>query len=312
MITLEKVNKFILSNLSLHIPQGECVAIIGTSGTGKTTLLKLICGMLQPESGYVRTFGQEPVRNKKFYRDDIRVFFAGTSVLEVSNTVKQNFELLKSVYGLSGKEFWEEYNELAKKFDILKYEDEAICNLSLGQRMRVEFVVTLIGYPKLILLDEPNIGLDENGKTVLCEVLEEKRIQGATLLVATHDMEDVVKVCSRIILLEKGTLLFYGTEKNLRSRFASVEKMELQLSNCFPDLEDLPLQAYQVNEDKLRLTYDTNCLSASEILGVILEQTQVREVNIKKSGLEDIILEIHRRQSKIQEENHEHNRSRKY
>lgn len=295
MITIEKVNKFVISDLCLHIPEGECVGIIGTSGAGKTTLLKIICGMLQPEKGYVRTFGKEPVSNKKRYGNEVRVFFAENSVLENSDTVRQNFELMKSIYGLSEERFWEEYDWLIRKFDIVNYQDEVIRNISLGQRMRVELAITLIGNPKLILLDEPNIGLDENGKAILWELLEEKRTQGTTILVASHDLEDLARVCSRIVMLEKGQLLYYGTEKNLRSKFASTEVMELQLTGDLPDLEDLPLKEYQVHGNKVRLTYDANYLSSSEILGLVLSQTQVEEVNIKKSGLEEVILELQKK-----------------
>lgn len=290
MVNLEQVSKFVIKDVSLHVPAGACVGLIGASGAGKTTLLKLICGLLQPEAGYVRTLGKEPVVRKGKYGRELSVFLVGHSALEGTDTVKQSFELARSIYGLEKEWFWQEYEELAVQFDFKGYQEEPLKSLSLGQRMRVELAMALIGSPRLILLDEPNVGLDENGKVVLWELLAKRCRQGATVLVASHSLSDISRVCDRIALLDKGHLLYYGSEKNLRSRYASIERMELKLAGHLPDLEDLPLQCYEIAEDRLCLSYDANYLSSAEILGLILKQTQVAEVNVKRPDLEDIII----------------------
>lgn len=292
MVTLEKVSKFIIQDLCLHVPKGECVGIIGASGAGKTTLLKLVCGLLEPQTGYVRTLGKEPVSAKGHYGRELSAFLVGHSALEDTDTVKQSFELLQRIYGLPKEPFWQEYEEFAKCLKFHGYQNEVLKSLSLGQRMRVELAVALIGNPQLILLDEPNVGLDENGKAILWEILDKRCRQGATVLVASHNLTEIARVCSRIVLLEKGQLLYYGTERNLRSKYASMEVMELKLAGKLPDLEDLPLKVYEIWENKLRLFYDSNFLSAAEILGVILAQTQVMEVNIIKPDLADIVMTI--------------------
>ena len=292
MVNLENVSKFIIQDLCLHVPEGVCVGLIGASGAGKTTLLKLICGLLEPENGYVRTMGKEPVAAKRQYGRDLSVFLVGHSALESTDTVKQSFVLRQSIYGLPRERFWQEYTELAECFGFDKYQNEALKSLSLGQRMRVELAATLIGNPRLILLDEPNVGLDENGKAILWELLDRRCRQGATVLVASHNLTEIAKVCSRIALLEKGKLLYYGSERNLRSKLASMETMELQVTGKLPDLKDLPVKVYGFSENKLRLSYDSNYLSAAEILGLLLPQTQVAEVNIIKPDLADIVMDI--------------------
>lgn len=292
MVTLENVSKFIISDLSLHIPKGECVGIIGASGAGKTTLLKIVCGLLKPQNGYVRVLGKDPVTEKGRYKRDLSVFLVGKSALDGYDTVKQSFELMQSIYGLPKDSFWREYEKLAGRLDFQKYENKSLKSLSLGQRMRVELAAVLIGNPKLILLDEPNVGLDENGKAILWEMLEEKCRQGATVLVASHNLTEIANVCTRLVLLEKGHLLYYGTERNLRSKYASIDVMELKLLGALPDLEDLPLKEYSILGDVLRISYDSNYLSSAEILRLILAQTQVAEVNINKPNLSDIILQI--------------------
>lgn len=291
-VILEEVSKFILSRVSLHIPKGECVGIIGASGAGKTTLLKLVCGLLLPTKGYVRTLGKEPVAQKGRYGRRLSAFFVGRSPLEGADTVRQSLALLQSIYGLPKEEFWQEYAELAERLDFAKYENEPLKKLSLGQRMRVELAAVLIGSPELIVLDEPNVGLDENGKVILWELLQEHCQRGATVLVASHNLTELSQVCSRLVLLEGGRLLYYGTESNLRSRYASIDRMELKLAGKLPDLEDLPLKEYRICGDSLRLSYDSNHLSAAEILGVILRQTRVKEIKVTKPTLEDIILQL--------------------
>ncbi len=292
MVNLDRVSKFIISDVSLHVPTGECVGIIGASGAGKTTLLKLICGLLKPEEGYIRILGKEPVEEKQHYGKAVSVFLAGRWAFEDSDTVRQAFEMLRVVYHLPVKEFWTQYRELSRRLSFAEYEDKALKSLSLGQRMRVELAGTLIGNPGLILLDEPGIGLDENGKVVLWELIQERCGSGATVLVASHSLSELSRICTRMVLLEKGKLLYYGSEKNLLNKYAAQGTIELTISEGFPDLEDLPLQKYEIEGKQLRICYNINHLSAAEILNVILQQTGVEEVIVKRPELADIILKI--------------------
>ena len=292
MVNLEKVSKFTISNLSIHIPKGECVGIIGASGAGKTTLLKLICGLLKPEEGYIRIIGKEPVEEKRHYGKDVSVFLVGRWALEDSDMVKQAFELLQSIYRLPEEGFWKEYEALSVQFSFTEYENKPLKSLSLGQRMRVELAATLIGNPKLILLDEPNVGLDENGKVILWEKLREKCCYGSTVLVASHSLTELSQVCTRIVLLEQGKLLYYGSEKYLLNKYAGEGTVELTIAGEVPDLEDLPLKGYEVDGNKLRIRYNMNYLSAAEIMNVVLPQTRVEEVNIVRPDLADVIMRI--------------------
>lgn len=292
MVNLEGVSKFVIKNISFHVPAGECVGIIGASGAGKTTLLKLLSGLLLPDSGYIRILGREPVKERQHYGKGVSAFFAGRWTLEEEDTVEQAFEMLQMVYGLPRESFRREYQELAERMQFGEYADKPIKSLSLGQRMRAELSATLIGSPRLLLLDEPNVGLDENGKRELWKLLREKCRQGTTVLIASHSLEALSALCSRIVLLDKGQLLYYGSEKYLQSKYRAVGTVEVTLAENFPDLQDLPLVNYQLKGNLLRLCYDVNYLTAAEILQVILAQIRVKEVNIIKPELADIILKI--------------------
>lgn len=292
MIILENVSKFVISDISLYIPQGECVGIIGASGAGKTTLLKLISGLLEADCGYIRTIGKNPVMEKGRYKRDLSVFLTELSNLERYDSVRKNLEMISSIYRIPKREFQKEYDKLLTRLDFADYQYERVEALSLGQRMRVELAAALLIQPKLLILDEPDIGLDENGKVQLWEMLEERRKEGMTIVVSSHNLSEISRRCSRIVLLEKGKLLFYGTERRLRSKLASVDTMKLKIHGRLPDLEDLPLQKYKINNDTLYLSYDSNYLSAAEIMGLVIKQTQVAEVQVEKPNLTDIIMQL--------------------
>lgn len=292
MINFENVSKYVLNDVSMHIPEGEIVGLIGASGAGKTTMIKLACGLLAPESGKVYTLDKNPVSHRKLYKNNVSTFIAGVPLLCRDDTVSQGFELIRSMYRIEKSEFDKRYKELSERLDFVKYENQPVKNLSLGQRMRSELGAALIYDPKLLLLDEPNVGLDENGKAALCELLTERCKDGMTVLMTSHDMAGVSKMCGRIALSDSGRLVFYGSEDNLRSRYAPIDVMRIKFGGNIPDFEDLPLKKYSVQGDILTLSYNSNCITSAEILKLVLRQTPVSEVSIRKPSLENIIAQL--------------------
>lgn len=289
MISFEQVSKYSLQDISFHIPKGETVGLIGASGAGKTTLIKLACGLLAPDSGRVYTLDRNPVFNRSRYKDGVSTLIAGVPLLCREDTVSQGLALIRSMYGISKSEFARRYDELAARLDFGKYERQTVKNLSLGQRMRTELGAALIYEPDLLLLDEPNVGLDENGKAALCSILTERCKAGMTVLMTSHDMIGISRMCSRIALLDGGRLIFYGSEDNLRSRYAPIDVMTITFCGKLPDFEDLPLKSYSLRGNSITLSYNTNHITSAEILKLILRQTAVTEVSIRKPDLESIV-----------------------
>lgn len=289
VISFEQVSKYSLQDISFHIPKGETVGLIGASGAGKTTLIKLACGLLAPDSGRVYTLDRNPVFNRSRYKDRVSTLIAGVPFLCREDTVSQGLALIRSMYGISKSEFARRYDELAARLDFGKYERQTVKNLSLGQRMRTELGAALIYEPDLLLLDEPNVGLDENGKAALCSILTERCKAGMTVLMTSHDMIGISRMCSRIALLDGGRLIFYGSEDNLRSRYAPIDVMTITFCGKLPDFEDLPLKSYSLRGNSITLSYNTNHITSAEILKLILRQTAVTEVSIRKPDLESIV-----------------------
>lgn len=290
MVDFENVTKFVLRDLFLHIPAGERVGLLGVPGSGKTTLLKLACGLLVPESGSVRVLGNAPSKWGKNSDPVISAYFSGIPLLERDDTVRQGFELVRCMYRIPKGKYWEEYQRLSKCLGFAAFEHEPVKALSLGQRVRVELSAALVTRPKLLLLDEPNAGLDENGKAALCEVLAERGRQGLTVVVASSDMVGITKLCTRFVLLEDGKAAFYGSEKRLRSQFVPMDKMTVLFGGKLPDLEDLPVMRYKIEGRQLALFYNPNHITAAEILSRILAQTEVVEVKVQKPTLENMAI----------------------
>jgi len=292
MVSFEHVSKFILSDIVLHIPKGVAVGVIGASGAGKTTLLKLACGLLSPEQGEVTTFNKNPIQHRGTIGRKIGCLLERMPVLDAEYSVADNFKNLQIVYQMSDAEFATEYDALAERFAIKAYEQLQVKALSLGQRRRAELVAVLLHRPELLLLDEPTNALDENAKNTLKEILQERMEQGMTVLLTSHDMQAVSGICRRLVVLEQGKLLYYGEEALLLRTYAPMDIMTLSFDGAVPDMEDLPLEKFSVEEDVLTLTYNSNYVTAAELLEVLLKYTTVREVSIHKPKLEDVIFAI--------------------
>ena len=302
MLSFEQVSKFILSDVTLHIPKGVAVGIIGASGAGKTTLLRLACGLLAPEQGEVYTLQMCPVKKREVLGPRLGCLLDRMPLFDEYSSVADNFRNFQIIHRLSNAEFDAEYGFLAERFGIREFEHSLINSLSLGQRRRAELAAVLLHRPDLLLLDEPTNGLDENAKKALQEVLQERIEGGMTLVVASHTMREVSGICERIILLEQGKLLYYGEEKAFLQRYAPMDHMHMKIFGEIPDMEELPITKYRIEGEELVLSYNSNDVTAAEILEVVLKQTTIREVSIQKPDLTEVIFAIKSEKSTTEEE----------
>lgn len=289
MIFFEDVSKFVLSDINIHVPQGISLGLIGPSGSGKTTFLKLVCGLLEPMTGCVHTMGMNPVKRRRKLGSMSGALFADIPLFQEADTVEGNFRDVKCIYRMEDAVFEKEYDALSGRLGFRSFEKEQIKHLSLGQRRRAELGALFLARPKLLLLDEPSEGLDQIGKDSLRELLMERRAEGVTIVISSHNMEEISAFCDRIALLDRGSLRYYGDRELLLKHFAPDEVMEISFSGKLPDLEDLPLKRYTLQQNKLILTYNANYVTSAELLAHILEQTTITAVITRKSGLADAV-----------------------
>ena len=295
MVTLNQVSRHFsnqniaLRDVSFHIPDGEVVGIIGASGAGKTTLFKLICGLLLPTSGEVWVMEKDPLEQRNDIKRYISTLFVDSGILSQYDTVETNLEMVKNVFRRKDSSFWREAEELCEKFKIQGYRQTVVKELSCGIKRRVELICLFLQNAKIIMLDEPFIGLDAESKRVFEEEIEKRRKRKITILIASHNVDEIERICTRFLLMKKGSALFYGDKRRLLRKYAPVDVMKVGYRGGIPDLRDLPIQSYFIENQIISILYNTNKVTAAEIVQVLLGSICIVELSVKKPSLDEVI-----------------------
>ncbi|WP_114853928.1 ATP-binding cassette domain-containing protein [Brachybacterium sp. YJGR34] len=232
-----------LAPLDLEIAPGEFVGLLGPNGAGKTTLVKLCCGLVRPTGGTVRVLGHEPARRRAEFLQSIGVVFGQKSMLWWDVPTADSMLVHRAMYALDGPTYRRRLGELTEVLDLHEVLDVPVRHLSLGERMRCELALSLLHSPPLLFADEPSIGLDVTAKLALRSMLARtNRVLGTTIVLTSHDMDDVEALCRRILLISGGHLTFDGDLAGLRARLAPRRQIRAVLDHP-PRTEDLPAGA---------------------------------------------------------------------
>lgn len=207
-----------LQNMSFTVPDGQILGYIGPNGAGKSTTIKILSGILRPDSGTCTVDGLTPWEDRKKHVARLGVVFGQRSQLWWDVPVMESFLLLRDIYRVGERDFRENLDRLTELLDLGELLRTPARMLSLGQRMRCEIAAALLHGPRVLFLDEPTIGLDAVSKLkVRSFILEQNRLCGTTVLLTTHDMQDIDALCSRVLLIGKGQLLLDGDTARIRS-----------------------------------------------------------------------------------------------
>ena len=226
--------------ISFEIGRGEVVGFLGPNGAGKTTTLKMLSGLLYPSSGEARVLGHIPSKRQSDYLRQMTLVIGNRNQLQWDLPALDSFELNRAIYRLQRDEFLKTRDELIGLLDIDDLVRKPVRNLSLGERMKVEVVGSLLHLPRVLFLDEPTIGLDVTmQKRIRSFIAEYNRRHGATVLLTSHYMADVVALCKRVIVIHHGRILFDGALSALSDRFAAYKTIEVDLADG-----SVPLDAY--------------------------------------------------------------------
>lgn len=217
-----------VSPVSFAVPVGEIAGLVGPNGAGKSTLIKMLTGIIRPDAGEVRLFGLDPFLQREEICRQIGVVFGQRSNLWWDLPVRESFYLVKDLYRIPGTQFAETLNQLDSVFLLSDLLDQPVRTLSLGQRMRCTLAAALLPRPKILFLDEPTMGLDILSVGNLIQMLKDVNcVQQTTMLITSHDLNVMEQLCQRLLLMDRGRLVFDGTVASAVQRYACYKKLRL-------------------------------------------------------------------------------------
>jgi ABC-2 type transport system ATP-binding protein len=291
----ERIEVRAVRDLTFSIGAGEMVSYIGPNGAGKSTTIKMLTGILVPTGGYLRVAGLDPSRRRTELARRIGVVFGQRTTLWWDLPLRDSFELLQKMYRIPParhRRNLEEFVELLSLGDLL---DTPVRQLSLGQRMRGDIAAALLHDPEILYLDEPTIGLDVVSKGRLREFLRTLNAErGTTLLLTTHDLQDIEALCRRVIVIDHGTLVFDGDLADLHRHGGSTRTLVVDLVDEAPPISVPGATTKRVEGPRQWLSFPSDA-SAAPLVAAVAASYDVADLSIQEPDIEDVIRELYSR-----------------
>lgn len=289
-----------VKDISFSLNKGEIVGYIGANGAGKSTTIKMMCGILTPTEGKITIDGYEPYnpKERKHVLSKLGVVFGQRTQLWWDLPLIESLVILKEIYDVSDQDYKERYEFLTKVLELDSFINQPVRTLSLGQRMRADLAASLIHNPKILFLDEPTIGLDVLVKDRMIEAIKEiNQRYETTIVLTTHNMEDITDLCKRVIILDEGAILYDGPIKSIKTKFGDMRHISF-LSKDKVDLEHLKNalgSECKIDEVEgyIHLTFDLSLMSVNEVLKTILELYKIEDIKVEENSLESIVKKIY-------------------
>jgi ABC-2 type transport system ATP-binding protein len=286
-----------VDDVSFQIAAGEAVGYIGANGAGKSTTIKMLTGILVPTSGSVTTCGFSPVRQRRDVARHVGVVFGQRSQLWWDLPLAESFRVLAAVHGMPDDVWRARRDELVDQLDMASFLGQPVRQLSLGQRMRGEVAAALLHSPRLVVLDEPTIGLDVLSKQRLRQFLRaERAAHGTTLLLTTHDMGDVERLCDRVPVVDHGRLAYDGTLPGLVQRVGAERVLVVDLTEPHAPLDDVPgtrLVAVEGEGLRQRLAFSPETTTAAAVLAAVSERVEVNDLAVEEPVIEEVVRRLY-------------------
>jgi ABC-2 type transport system ATP-binding protein len=282
-------------DLTFSVDAGEMVGYIGPNGAGKSTTIKMLTGILVPTGGDVRVGGLDPSRQRVELARRIGVVFGQRSTLWWDLPLRDSFDLLQKMYRVSPARYRENLDRFVDLLDLEAQLDTPVRQLSLGQRMRGDITAALLHDPEVIYLDEPTIGLDVVSKGRLREFLRAlNRERGTTLLLTTHDLQDIEALCDRVIVIDHGTSVYDGSLAGLHAQGGSTRTLVVDLVDEAPPIEVPGAEVRKVEGPRQWLSFPSDA-SAAPIVAAVASAYDVADLSIQEPDIEDVIRDLYSR-----------------
>ncbi|MCL2821438.1 MAG: ATP-binding cassette domain-containing protein [Oscillospiraceae bacterium] len=284
-----------VDNVNFSVEPGEMVGYIGPNGAGKSTTIKMLTGILTPTGGQVSVFGRDPCRNRKKNALKMGVVFGQRSQLLWDLPVQDTFELFKTMYKMEQGIFTKQRDRLVEMLDMSGFIAQAVRQLSLGQRMRANLALCFLHQPEVVYLDEPTIGLDVLVKERIRDFLKQiNKEQGTTILLTTHDTQDIEQIAERLILIDNGQLLFDGGRESFHKQYQGTEFMiEIEFVNPTAELVHKNFRTHKVEGNRHSYWVPYSKMGRGEAISYVANDHPVADIKVSELGLEDILKNIY-------------------
>lgn len=280
-----------VNHISFAIGAGETVGFIGPNGAGKSTTIKMLTGILNPSGGSVTVLGRDPYRYRMENAGRIGVVFGQKSQLWWDLPVTDTYTLLKKIYKIPEEVYRRNLERYTECLQMKEFLLQPVRQLSLGQRMRAELCAALLHDPEILFLDEPTIGLDIVVKKQIREMIRQiNQERKVTVLLTTHDLQDIEEVCDRMILINHGRIIVDGQLKNVRENFEGFHSVEFLCRVPFRNDIELPgVERWLTQNGSFTALYHNQKLLPAEIIGTVLKKYPVEDIKMKEPTIEEIV-----------------------
>jgi len=293
----EKVIINAVDNISFNVEESEICGVLGPNGAGKSTAIKMLCGALYPTSGEINVMGYSPSKDRRKYVRKIGAVFGQRSQLIWDIPPVDSFNMNRAIYGITQTEYKSRLDELAEMFEVQDVIHKPVRVLSLGERMKCEFIMAMLHKPKIVFLDEPTIGLDVIAKAKIREFILNMNKTGTTFILTTHDLEDVKQLADNVIIINRGAKVFDNTLENLQINLGEKKIVELTLEQPFDTGAALP-DSVSILEQKspleITLEVDTSKIAIGDFIKFLSSKFSLSDIAVKELPMEEIITHIYR------------------
>ena len=277
-----------VEDINLEIHEGEIVGFLGPNGAGKTTTLKMLSGLLFPTNGNATVLGYVPWERPVEFRKAFSLVMGQKSQLWWDLPASDSFELHKEIYKIDPVKFKKNVGELTEIFQVANLLNKPVRELSLGERMKLELIASLLHDPKLLLLDEPTIGLDVVAQSAMHRCLYEfNQTRKITILLTSHYMRDVETLCSRILVISGGKMVYDGQLQGLKDEFGKEKLIKIQFKNLVPDQVFSKFEQLEITGGIVRLRVSKN--DVPSVLAVVSQCEEVLDISIEDPPIEEVI-----------------------
>ena len=283
-----------VNNISFEVEEGEMIAFIGPNGAGKSTTIKMLTGILFPDSGKIKVMDLNPSKERKKLAYKIGTVFGQKEQLWMHLTPYDNFKFFSAIYDIPEKEAEERIKQLNELFELEKFINTPVRNLSLGQRIRCEIVASLIHKPKILFLDEPTIGLDPVVKESIRKLIKKMNKEyNTTIFLTSHDVGDIEKLCKRVVIVNNGKIVLDDSMTNLKYNYLNQKIIEVKSKEKINFSGEDGIKVLKEKDKNLKLEIDTRKKNLSDVLKLI-DPENIIDINISNTPLEDIISNIYK------------------